>query len=268
MCVAAGLTLYEVGSIFTRSEGSACTASDLELLCIDAHEQASVGDATAASAGDAALSCCTESNEPSHTGCLAASLLPAERVGDDCDAVDESVFDAPCNPRGVSLSGDPLDASSSAGSRSLASSPIAGGMDATMIGISSAPFQARARPMQESPGADAYETPGSAMALAPLRDCATMCRRGLPRSRRSAWQYKRGGGCERGAAAPPRLLAAAHPDSVHQVFSDLSHEQWQCFMAEVEEHVVEELALGTWRSGDSANPTAGSCPVAFTRRPC
>lgn len=274
LCVAAGLNLFEIGSIFSR-EGAGDEISDLESLCIDARDnclESGDGNRSGEQSGSGGTTP-SAPGSPDVSGALSSALagtsnsvLPAvEEVDSDdadstcmfkmsrqggaaspCAAFGElSPFTPPALPerRGDDL-GDWLELSPAC-SRFASVSPV--------------PF---ARPLLASKAPPAPQSAsGVNIGNAPP---GAYGQRGIMRARRNAWRTKHAGGGT--LPAYPPLVAASHPDHVNRVFSDLTEGQWRDFMQHIEHWVASELQKGTWKASSGAGPIAGSCPVAFNDR--
>ena len=304
MCVAAGLTLFEIGSLFSRPENNGPgEPSDLELICMDAREDAVLspdepGDEPFSSGGTSPSAPASPTSAGLNTFSMGALPAVKESSDDDSDASD-SGFMFNMGPSGnggeTSPCVDPVSRRERAPRRSGACDhdSCAGlftprGMSPTRQSVSdadvspapehypflhtrfaSAPFHTPylGRAMDASREGTAAQTPApaqSASGVAVSQGPATFGRRGLPRSRRNAWRTKHG---QRGnMAAYPPLLPGTHPDQVNYVFTDLTDAQWKVFLARVEDAVDEELLKNTWKAQRMNGPMAGSCPVAFNDR--
>lgn len=279
LCVAAGLTLFEIGSIFSR-EGAGDQISDLESLCIDARDNClerwdRLGSGDQSGSGGTTPSAPASPVSGPLSSALAGmsnSVLPAveEVDSDDADSAcmfkmsrqggaaspcanlgDLSPFTPPALPeRGGQGSGDDGSGVGDWVEMSPACSRFAS--------VSPVPFQ-RPPPLSDVPPAP-QSASGINVSAAPP---GAFGQRGLMRARRNAWRTKHGGGA---MPAYPPLVAASHPDHVQRVFSDLTEGQWRDFMQHIEHWVASELQKGTWKASAGAGPIAGSCPVAFNDR--
>ena len=301
LCVAAGLTLFEVGSIFTRPEGcpDRQVPSDLEALCMDAREEALAADSEHPSSSG--------NTSPSHCGSPvsfgfnvhSANTLPAV---EECDSDEDSGCLFNLSAGGEYPRSPPRQSTAAADKASTAElSPLmfpmtprdgeagadgggSGGehgdtaqLDLTPVGTEqpsghtrfcSLPFTTPAYLRRGNISSDGDTTPTpapaqSASGVAMSQAPATWGCRGLPRARRNAWRSKHG--AQRNMPAYPALLPGTHPDQVNYVFSDMSHAQWRVFVQKLEEYVQCELARGTWKAQRMTGCMAGSCPAAFTR---
>ena len=284
MCVAAGLTLFEIGSLFTRPE-TGCKPSDLEVICIDAREEAmaapahTVAHSTASSSGRTSPSAPASPTSGAFNTMSAGALPAVEECDSDADSgcifnlsgggEDRDVHEAsplmfamtPCD------GGDGADADADAGERPHGGARrLARLSDHTRFASFQFTTPVPQLSRESSDGHIAAPAPAqSASGVAVSQGPATWGRRGLPRARRNAWRSKHAGRNGVLGAYPP-LLPGTHPDQVNYVFTDLTEAQWRVFLEFVEECVSEELANGTWKASRMTGPMAGSCPAAFNDR--
>jgi hypothetical protein len=253
MCVAAGLTLFEIGSIFTRNEND--RMSDLDRLCVDAHE-----NCTCQPEG----SQCTTPSTPSSpvSGPLSSalanvsnSMLPAVYEGDSDDDSSPIMFQfskpgeaspmgavgemSPFTPAMISLRDDD----------SVELSPAIQSFDG--------PHAEAMRPLQFMHRlGPSLGQPAAPQSTSGLHMCMPHGgQRSLARARRNAWRTKHGRGK---LPAYPPLVPYTHPDQVIYVFSGLDDQQWQEFVHYIEHWVAMELHSGTWKRSTEA--VSNSCP--------
>lgn len=255
ICVAAGLTLHELGVMFTRPDTAGTVPSDFEVLCMDARDHTVTSGATTPVSAPSldASPFCPSSPISGHLGAMFqmtsnGSLPPAEPFDPDSALLMPagarmSAVGADEGPHGVAV-GPQLP------QQTRSPSPVAHLFDPSRLSGSAIN------------GAAMFATPAGV----PLNMAASLGPNNwhsltAPRPMRSAWRSKHGG------APAKRGMPGTHVAQVNYVFTDLSDEQWQAFMVCLERDVCEEARAGTWKISRTTGANAGSCPVAFTERP-
>jgi hypothetical protein len=280
MCVAAGLTLFEVASMFTRPETSEFVRSDLEIILMDAHNDCTClcdcdpvdsGRTTPSlpsspisgplSAGlSAGFTCSTSTVLPVVEECDTPHVLPyvfdVSASGESASPCMEFSCNGPCMPA-------LLTPQATADGASMSCSPEEHLFDPARLSSAARVAPQFFRPLGDgncmTPAA-AQSASGMAITMGP----ATWGQRGLQRSRRNGWRTKHGK--QGNMAAYPPLVPGTHPDQVMYVFTGLTEAQWRDFMDRVEDAVGEELYKNTWKVSRMTGPLVGSCPVTFNDR--
>ena len=270
MCAAAGLTLFEIGSMMTRTDSlGEQLPSDLEVMCIDARAEA---DASVPQSSLLQPSCFS----PVHslTSGIALPPLVEER--------EEGIFQLEGEVSGILMP----QRSSYRNTESFGRGVSEDGSSAR-LGSPSSPF--------DSPKYGAFggplncrlgSLPGWCTAPPPVRyhnkRSTTSYNARYPEDqisfaesattpvntrtyqkhadRRKQWRTKQHARSSNRAMYPPHV-SGEHPDLVNYVFRGLSEAQWGVFMAAVREWCEEELANQTWKQCVGNAAVAGSCPV-------
>jgi len=252
LCAAAGLTLFEIGSLMTRPDSlGPAVPSDLEVMCMDAREEALAAGSPQMHSGAAAAFLSPRS---AHGGSAAASALalPAWTEEEEEEGVFELEGDG--NSGLANLSDDGSSARLGSPPSSFESPPAGLRRDGSLPGcFHTAPPR---HCFLEGGRAAASASPAIPRYTSSFAGGDEAARATAKHSERRMWRHKR-----RVAYAYPPPISGDHPDLVNYVFSGLTPPQWRVFMAAVREWCEEELAAGTWRAATGHTAVAGSCPV-------